>query len=67
MTPATYRTHRKLLGSVPEAARILRVGERTIERRESGHSRISYEAELAMRVLTEQHEQPSNGRYYWEG
>ena len=53
MTPLTYRNLRERIGSVPVAARVLGLGRRTIERRESGRLSISRESAIAIRAAAD--------------
>lgn len=67
MTPATYRKHRRILGSRAKAAKILGVSRETIRRRETGVTPVSTEAAAAMVALTESKPQPpADGKMYWE-
>jgi hypothetical protein len=48
-----YITLRKMLGTQAHAASLLGVGIRTVQRRESGETPITKEADLAIRMLGE--------------
>lgn len=51
MTPETYKTLRKRLGTQAEVAALLGVARATVNRRENGKEPITREAALAIQAL----------------
>jgi DNA-binding XRE family transcriptional regulator len=61
MTPARYKSARKLLGTQASVAKLLGVSRVSVARRETGKRPVSREAWLALRALGKKSGQVSDG------
>lgn len=62
MTPATYQSARKRIGTQEQVAAMLELDPQTISRRERGELPITREAALAMDALQARHKRPARGK-----